>query len=167
MGGPAVFSIAFTEADLAAFCAQWERADGASLDPRFQLYVRRYSDWWERRGRHMPTLSRPEHPGVSVWIETPLGIMTHLLTDEEQDRHPSRAEDIWANACQQWPELQSLQLEDLRYGEVARGYKGEPPWVLLWNAPYMLLASNRSEDIWQDIVEWLRLPEGTHVTSEI
>lgn len=66
MGGPSSLRIAFTDADLATFCAQWERLDGTRLDPRFQCGIYADVDWWRLHGHFMPTFTRPEGPEVSV-----------------------------------------------------------------------------------------------------
>ena len=50
-GGPTSLRIAFTPADLAIFCEQWENTDGGSLDPRFQCCIHPYADWLENDGK--------------------------------------------------------------------------------------------------------------------
>lgn len=166
-GGPTSLRIAFTDADLATFCAQWENADGTSLDSRFQCCIRPYADWWEKRGKFMPTLERPEKPGASVWIETPLGILNHVLTDTDVLYHPANARNLWANACDQWPELKTLDLENLRHGLVGKYDSPESPWVLLWNRPFGEMFKNKDIDAyWRSVADWLRLPPDTEIGSE-
>ncbi len=166
VGGPMSLRIAFTPADLEIFCKRWENTDGGSLDPRFQCSLHPYVDWWEKHGRYMPTLARPEGLGVSVWIETSLGILSHVLPDPEANYHPAKAADLWANACQQWPELKAQSLDDLRYGCVVRTVAPTAPWLLLWNAPYTMLRNLRNDECWRAVADWLRLPADTDIGSE-
>lgn len=168
MGGPCTLRIAFTEKDLAAFCAGWERADGQSLDPRFQCCQLAYADWLEQYGQYVPTLERPSAPGVSVWIDTPLGILSHVLHDAQANAHPAHPKDLWFHACQQWPQLQHLDLDDLNFGKVVR-YVPPTNWCLLWNAPFMSMSAFRGEErdaLWRSVADWLRLPPETDIGSE-
>lgn len=163
-GGPTSLRIAFTAADLERFCAQWETADGQSIDPRFQCYQYPYQAWWDKHGHYQPTLAQPEAPGVSVWIECPLGILSHVLPPGSAQQHPAAALDLWANACQHWPELQAHNLDDLNFGKVV--HIGEPrKWVLLWNAPFNSLF-NLKDSHWRALADWLRLPADVEIGSE-
>jgi hypothetical protein len=166
MGGPNSLRIAFTDEDLKAFCAKWEDADGKSLDPRFQCCVTLYADWWKQYGHYSPTFLKPKKAGVSVWIETPLGILSHVITDTEITSHPATARDIWANACQQWPELQTLNLEDLRYGCVAQTPECTTPWTFMWNFPFRKSFQTPEKASWLPILDWLCLPPDTETGSE-
>ena len=80
-GGPIGLRIAFTDADLQRFCQVWEDAQGQSINPRFQCYQYAYQNWWNKYGHYQPTLAQPQGPGVSVWIESPLGTINHVLPE--------------------------------------------------------------------------------------
>jgi len=173
-GGPISLRIAFTDTDLQRFCQIWETPDGKSLDPRFQCYQHSYQAWWNKHGRYQPTLAQPQGPGVSVWIATPIGILCHVLTDPTLTRHPATARDLWVHAQEQWPELASLNLEDLRYGRVIRKtrrfrHRPSSEWLLIWNAPFKDLLEqdeDKRQHHWRNVIDWLRLPEDTETNSE-
>lgn len=167
-GGPSCLRIAFTPMDLKRFCDEWEYTDGSSKDPRFQCCMYPYQAWWEKHGHYCPTAERPSEPGVSVWIESPLGILSHVICDRETRSHPATARDLWANACQQWPQLRDIDFNQLHYGQVVR--MSEPDqWLLTWNesiASMMSEPSRRTEADWRKVADWLRLPHNTPMTSE-
>ena len=164
VGGPVGLRIAFTDDDLQRFCQRWETPDGQSIDPRFQCYQYPYDRWWAKRGHYVPTLDQPSSLGAALWVETPLGVVSHVLPAEHN--HPANVRDIWANACQQWPELQALDLEQLAYGKVVYSTHRKQ-WLLLWNAP---LSEDWSEsekpERWRTVVDWLRLPADAKMASE-
>lgn len=84
MGGPAALRVDFSEQGLAVFCARWENPEtGLSLDPRFQCFLMPYADWLAEHGHFVPTLDKPGHVGLAVWIDTPLGVLTHVLPLEQ------------------------------------------------------------------------------------
>jgi len=66
-------------------------------------------------------LSKPEHVGPAVWIDTPLGLLTHVLSPQEAEqvkRHPARYRDLWMHAVKLWPSLLALDADALTYGYV-------------------------------------------------
>ena len=166
-GGPSALRIAFTQADLQRFCDEWEYPDGSSKDPRFQCCLHPYQTWWDERGHYMPTLQRPASPGVSVWIESPLGMLCHVLTDDKATSHPASARDLWANACQQWPELQKVELHDIAHGQVLH-LKDRRHWLMLWNDSFanMMSHQRKTEADWRRLADWLRLPQDAEIGSE-
>jgi hypothetical protein len=166
MGGPLSLRVAFTDADLKTFTEQWETPDGKSIDPRFQCYLNPYQDWYDKYGCIAPTFEQPAAPGVAVWIETPMGILSHVFADEMADVHPAKAKDLWCNACLLWPQLQAYELDDLCFGYVyKRRAKFAGQWMLLWNQSYRPGESFDGKD-WTPILEWLRLPLNTETGSE-
>lgn len=163
-GGPAMLRIAFTDADLKKFCEVWETPDGTSIDPRFQCYLSPYQNWWDKHGQYVPTLAQPSHAGISSWIQTPLGTLNHVLPPDGRLKHPANVRDLWANACQQWPELAKLNLDDLNHGHVA--YAAETnKWYLSWNAPFSHHECPPPQH-WRALADWLRLPADTDIGSE-
>lgn len=167
-GGPVYLRIAFIDADLATFSAQWENAEGFSLDPRFQCCIFSYDEWWAQHGHYTPTFLRPDAAGVSVWIETPQGILCHVVDEgSDKTRHPATARTLWANACKQWPELKTLKLENLRCGEVIQASRESNPWSVIWSQSLsqLRLQDEESENL-QSILTWLRLPLDTKTYSD-
>ena len=168
VGGPTGLRIAFTQADLQRFCQIWETPDGMSRDPRFQCYQYSYQEWWSQHGHYQPTLAQPQAPGISVWIETPLGIVSHVMPADDITSHPATVRDLWANAQCQWPRLQAVQLDDLNHGRVM-WLPGESQWLLLWNAPFnsgLHRSSAAADAHWRQTADWLRLPLQTQICSE-
>ncbi len=164
-GGPIGLRIAFTDADLQRFCQLWEDAQGQSIDPRFQCYQYAYQNWWNKYGHYQPTLAQPQGPGASVWIESPLGTINHVLPAGQANHHPATVRDLWANACLQWPQLLALELDDLHHGQVLFDRHRER-WMLLWNEPFANAASPHTEEHWRALADWLQLPPETHIGSE-
>lgn len=166
-GGPTALRIAFTEPDLQRFCKQWEHPDGKSKDPRFQCCIHPFQRWWNQHGHYMPTMQQPNGPGVSVWIESPLGMLCNVLDDAQVESHPASALDLWANACQQWPALQDVNFNDLHHGQVLK-LKEPGQWLMLWNESFASMASQggRTDADWRQVADWLRLPKDSRIASE-
>lgn len=164
-GAPRNLSINFSDVDLIKFFEKWLTLDGQSKDPRFICRFYSYSQWWQKHGHYMPTLAKPSRPNVSLWIETPLGILSHVISDKGLSRHPSTVEDIWANACKKWPQLQQHKLKNLRHGNVDITSKNPVRWSLVWEAPYELWPDTSSKASWDSILDWLCLPENTPLNS--
>ena len=168
MGGPLSLGIHFTDADLQRFSQIWETPDGQSRDPRFQCYQMPYQVWWQECGHFQPTLAQPDGPGVSIWIETPLGILSHVLTEESVDVHPGNEKTLWVNACAQWPQLQAYSFDDMNFGEVIRTPR-DTPWSLHWYAPVEFMHKHDHawrERHWRTVADWLCLPPDADVTSK-
>lgn len=165
-GGPIELRIAFTDADLQQFCQRWETPDGDSNDPRFQCYQYAYQSWWNKHGHYQPTLEQPNILGPSVWVETPLGILSHVLPIEQGNYHPATVRDIWANACEQWPELKTLDLDNLGHGQTLWS-EHVNKWLLLWNAPFHELCEvSDKPERWRKVADWLKLPADAEIGSE-
>lgn len=162
-GGPITLRVAFTEVDLQRFCAQWETPIGLSVDPRFQCNEYPYLTWLGQHGHFSPTVERPHDPGVSVWIESPLGILNHVLPPEH-NLHPATARDLWVNACQLLPGLQAHDLDELNVGRVCWD-SAQPNYTLLWNAPFPG-PIEIVESHWRGVADWLRLPPDANIGSE-
>lgn len=166
VGGPIELRIAFTDDDLQQFCQRWETPDGKSNDPRFQCYQYSYLAWWNKRGHYQPTLERPNILGPSVWVVTPLGILSHVLSIEQGHYHSATVRDIWANACEQWPEFKPMNLDDLSHGQVVWSEHANK-WLLLWNAPFSeLWEFAEKTERWRKVADWLGLPSDSEIASE-
>ena len=168
VGGPISLRIALTDSDLQRFCQIWETPDGKSIDPRFQCYQHAYQQWWEERGHFAPTQEQPLEPGVAVWIDSPIGILSHVLTDDSADMHPGNERNLWANACAKWPQLQGIDLDDLCHGQVMRGQR-DHGWMMLWDAPFDLLCKEDPAQLdqrWHHIADWLGLASDTVFASK-
>lgn len=167
MGGPVSLRVDFSEQALAVFCARWEAPDtGKSLDPRFQCFVMPYAPWFAKHGHYVPTLDKPAHPGPAVWIDTPLGLLTHVLSPQEAEQspqHPAHYRDLWMHAVKLWPTLQALDADDLTYGRVSAS-DSEPSgwWVDYCESFRQPLDDARKAEI----LAWLGLPADTRMFSE-
>lgn len=164
-GAPRNLSINFSDGDLIKFFEKWLTLDGQSKDPSFICRFYSYTQWWEKHGHFMPTFEKPLKPNVSLWIETPLGILSHVITDEVLSRHPSTVEDLWANARKKWPQLESFRLKDLRNGSIDIMSINPIKWNLVWEAPKRLGPTDKNNASWNSILDWLCLPQDTPVNS--
>lgn len=164
-GVPSNLSLTFGDGDLVKFFQHWLTADGQSKDARFICRFYSFRQWWEKHGHYMPTLAKPLAPNVSLWIESRLGILSHAVTGTDLTLHPSTVEDLWANACEKWPPLRSLQLENLRRGSVDKTSQNPIQWCLIWEAPYKSFPDPENHATWHSILEWLCLPPDTPTHS--
>lgn len=159
-------SVNFAEGDLLKFFKKWLTPKGRSRDRRFQSVFYSYRHWWEKNRHFIPTLDKPEKAGVCIWIESPIGILSHTLMDPKQTQHPSTPKDIWANACEQWPQLRAFKLEQLRHGVVDRIATRPVRWSFIWNAPAQLWEISSNPKGWKKMLQWLCLPPDTSVDSQ-
>lgn len=164
-GVPSNLSLNFAEGDLVKFFQHWLTPNGQSKDPRFICRFYSYSQWWEQHGHYTPTLAKPLAPNVALWIESPLGILSHCVTDTDLTQHPSTVEDLWANACEKWPHLQGLKLVDLRRGSVDKTSQNPMRWCFIWEAPSTLCPDPDNPATWHSIMNWLCLPPDTPIHS--
>lgn len=172
-GSSADVRIDFTDEGLARFHARWEDSDGKSLDPRFQCYLIPYLDWFEKHGRFKPTNVEPSSPGITVWIDTPLGFIYNMASpedviggkvDSEVIVHPAHPRDLWTHAVQQWPELRNIDIDDLPYGTIYFDSRDR-----IWNAPYSARPSGKfrfDSQRQKELLRFFKLPENTDVFSE-
>lgn len=152
----------FSEADLQKFCARWETPDGTSIDPRFQCYLNPYVPWFERYAKFQPALARPDALGIAIWIDTPIGIMHHLIPLEDAkkeplERHPGNKRNLWMHATALWPELQTLNVEKLLCGEIRAPEEIRERWCVIYQDdpfnPSMTEAKKAA------LIDWFRLPK--------
>jgi hypothetical protein len=163
-GSPTGLSVDFADGDLLKFFKKWLTRGGISKDPRFKCVFYSYQHWWTHHGHFMPTLERPKETGVSVWIESPIGILSHTIVDARLSRHPSTPQNIWLNACEQWPQLRKLKLEQLSHGAVDQSPRTPGRWSLICDAPDKGHSSNPKT--WKPLLKWLRLPANTEIYSD-
>ncbi|PVE40987.1 hypothetical protein [Limnohabitans planktonicus] len=167
MGGPVGLRIDFSEQGLAAFCERWEEpATGKSLDPRFQCFLMPYANWFAKHGHFVPTLNKPEHVGPAVWIDTPLGLLTHVLSPQvakQTPEHPAHYLDLWMHAVKLWPALQALDADALTYGRVLSSPEEPSGWWVMYSDVYSTSfdAVRKAE-----VLAWLGLPADTRMVSE-
>jgi len=113
----------FEGSDLQIFCKHWETPEGKSLDPRFQCYVNSYQNWVNILSQYTPQRLKPVDKGISIWWDTPIGIIYHQIGHEVAREknlvvHPSNAKDLWFLAIQSWPELALFNIDELIYGQI-------------------------------------------------
>ena len=114
----------FTPEGLQQFCDRWE-VDNASVDSRFQCYIRPYQEWFQEHGRFVPTMAKPNGIGLNVWWHTPKGVIHHQLDMEDAtakglSRHPADSRDIWMHVVDMWPEIAKLDPQQLTYGRTGK-----------------------------------------------
>ena len=167
VGGPVGLRIDFSEQGLAAFSERWEEpATGNSLDPRFQCFLMPYANWFAKHGHFVPSLSKPEHVGPAVWIDTPLGLLTHVLSPQEAEQtpqHPAYYLDLWMHAVKLWPALRALDANELTYGRVLISQDEPSGWWVMYSDVY-----SESFDAMRkaEVLAWLGLPAETRMVSE-
>lgn len=167
MGGPVGLRIDFSGQGLAAFCARWEEpATGKSIDPRFQCFVMPYAKWFAKHGHFVPSLSKPEHVGPAVWIDTPLGLLAHVLSPQEAEQtseHPAHYLDLWMHAVKLWPALEALDANELIHGRVLIRPDEPSGWGVMYSDVYSISfnAVRKAE-----VLAWLGLPANTRMVSE-
>ena len=113
----------FEESDLQIFCKHWETPEGQSLDPRFQCFIKSYQDWINIISQYTPERSKPIDNGISIWWDTPIGIIYHQISHEVASKknlvvHPLNEKDLWFLAIQRWPELAVFNIDELIYGQI-------------------------------------------------
>ena len=166
VGGPLSLRVEFSDADLSAFCAQWETPAGKSLDPRFQCYVMPFERWFATYGHFVPTLDKPTDRGVALWIDTPLGLLTHVLPHDpaaELASHPGHYLDLWMHAVKLWPELAGLEADNLVHGWVYRTQSVASGWALVYSDRF---DAPLQPDRQAEILAWLGFPADTVMVSE-
>lgn len=158
----------FSEADLTTFCARWETPEGKSVDRRFQCYLMPYQTWFEKHGHFVPTNERPTGLGLTLWWDTPIGIIHHQVSMEEAvtrnlRSHPGKPADLWMHAIRLWPELASVDATVQTYGWVEPTEPDEGG-----NVRWILLIDNfpgYPKDRKEVLREWFGLPEETLIRS--
>ncbi len=156
--------VEFSESDLAVFCARWEDAEGGSLDPRFQCFLWPYSYWFEKAKKYIPTKRRPVKPGLAKWLSTPTGFIYHQFSLKDAAKkklvlgHPATVEDLWFQAQQLWPELASLNLSELTYGDIRQNSNGR--WRVFYSDDFQNKFSRKRQ---KALLEWFKLPADTKV----
>lgn len=166
VGGPVGLRVDFTDADLAAFCAQWETPAGKSLDPRFQCYLMPYERWHAKYGHFVPSLDKPTHRGPALWIDTPLGVLTHVVADDpesEVTRHPGHYLDLWMHAVKLWPKLATLDADDLVHGWVYRTKDEAAVWMVVYSDSFRAPLQPERQ---AEILAWLGFPADAQMVSE-
>ena len=167
MGGPVALRVDFSEQGLEAFCARWENPEtGESLDPRFQCYLMPYADWLAEHGHFVPTLDKPEHVGPAVWIDTPLGVLTHVLPPEQAAQaaaHPAYYRDLWMHAVKLWPALQALDVHKLVHGRVLFWAHDPSAWWVEYADDFEQPLQDARK---REILAWLGLPADTRMVHE-
>ena len=159
----------FSEADLAAFCAHWENADGGSLDPRFQCYVMPYQPWFERISQYAPAIEQPAEPGLTRWWDTPIGFVYHQISLEEAaqmelERHPVNARDLWFNFSRLMPELASLDPSKLTHGDICKRSDGR--WIVVYSTDVFSEQDRFSTERQSELRNWFRLPADTEMCED-
>lgn len=164
-GGPTMLRIDFWQGDLERFLETWETRDGLTKDPRFQCCLLSYDEWLQEYSGYIPTLERPSSPGVALWIETPLGTISHVdTTSPRLKHHPTNYETFWMHAREIWAELENSEITDHHYGSVIYSPQRDE-YTLLWNAAVGSEPSNQDER-WLKIAQWLRLPPSSKIAQE-
>lgn len=163
-GGPTMLRIDFQQEDLETFLKTWENPDGMSKDPRFQCCLLSYDEWYLEYGRYFPTLESPTSPGVALWVETPLGTISHVIANPDLKHHPTNYENFWMHARKLWVDLENSELTDHHYGSVIYSPQRNE-YTLLWNAAVGSEPSNKVER-WLKIAQWLRLPPSSKIAQE-
>jgi hypothetical protein len=163
-GGPKMLRIDFSNEDLKIFMDTWKEIDGQSVDPRFQCCLLSYSEWLSTQKKYSPTFERPKAPGVGLWIETKMGILAHVIEGHVLRQHPSSYENLWHLACLTWPELKVSAISNHHHGSVIWS-QHEDQYCLLVNSAKSGGPSNLMKK-WQQIGQWLMLPQGFKVEQE-
>lgn len=151
-GGVMGLRVDFSEEGLKSFCDRWENADGQSLDKRFQCFLLQYKTWLEKSGRYMPIRDQPEGPGLTMWIDTPLGFIYHQISATEAkilkgQMHPANWRDLFWQAQKLWPELEGVETHALTYGNICQEEENGP-WVVWYSdEPSNPFAKSRKEDL--------------------
>lgn len=159
----------FSQEGLAKFCARWETADGTSLDKRFQCYLMPYQSWYDKHGRFVPVREEPAGMGVTVWIDTPIGIIYHQIDPGPADygagiTHPANARDLWMHAVHLWPELAQVELDKLDTGEIFRTAGHNGTWIATFNAGLDFARANQDiEDRKKAVRSWFRIPDNIEI----
>jgi hypothetical protein len=158
----------FSEADLAIFCARWETPKGKSLDKRFQCYQSLYQSWFKKYGSFVPTNEAPGRLGLTVWWDTPMGLIYHQIGMEDANArdlfcHPADPQDIWIHAIQLWPALAGIDSGELISGRIQPIASGSQEWCVIYNDdPFTPISDARKSEI----LEWFGLPKGTRIENE-
>ncbi len=135
-GGVMGLRIDFSEVGLKKFCDRWENAKGESLDKRFQCFLLQYKTWLENSERYVPTRDRPDGPGLTLWIDTPLGFIYHQVSATDAKKlkgkmHPASWRDMFWHAQKLWPELEGVDTDKLTYGNICQEENGT--WVVWYS----------------------------------
>ena len=159
----------FSEADLAAFCARWENADGGSLDPRFQCYYMPYQPWFEKISQYAPTIERPAEAGLARWWDTPIGFVYHQISLEEAaqkelTRHPGNARDLWFNFSRLMPELASLNPSELTHGDICKNSDGR--WMVIYSNDVFSDQDRFTTERQNALRDWFRLPADAEMCED-
>lgn len=155
----------FSTAGLAKWCARWETAEGKSVDERFQCFLMPYQVWYDKHGRFVPVREEPAGLGVTVWIDTPIGIIYHQLDSEHAGSdlgttHPANARDLWMHAVRLWPELAQVALDKLDSGEIFRTAGTNGKWIATFDAGFGFTRSNEEiENRKQAVRAWFKIPD--------
>jgi hypothetical protein len=123
--------IVFTEADLLTYCEHWETPEGKCKDPRFQCFIKPYQKWFDEISQYAPQRAKPQGIGLAIWWNTPMGFIYHQINQELANerkliRHPLQPHDLWFLAVRAWPELASLNPDELIYGDNSFNAKNVP-----------------------------------------
>ena len=129
--------IDFSEEGLKKFCDRWENAEGKSLDKRFQCFLLQYKTWLEKSERYIPIRDQPEGPGITLWVDTPLGFIYHQISAKEakqlkSQKHPANWRDLFWHAQKLWPELEGVATDKLTYGNICQEEENET-WVVWYS----------------------------------
>ena len=119
-----------------------------------------YKTWFEKHGYFVPTLDRPVGLGPTVWWDTPIGFVYHQIAADEltESTHPGHAEDIWMHAVRLWPELASLEADNLTHGSIFKDSDGN--WVAMFSdRPWAGSEFSRQGELRQ----WFHLPEDAKI----
>jgi len=165
-GRPSCLSIDFSGHDLQRFFEKWLTPDGRSKNPKFECQYYSYQYWWDHHGHHTPTLERPRRAGVSIWIDSSIGLLHHTISETNLKIHPSTQQNIWRNACEKWPQLRKFKLEQFRRGFVNRDTKDPAAWAMIWDAPPHLWADSLKPETWKPMLKWLHLPADTQINVD-
>lgn len=163
-GGPTMLRIDFRQGDLERFLKTWETRDGLSKDPRFQCCLLSYDEWFQEYSGYIPTLGRPSSPGVALWVETPLGTISHVVANPGLKHHPTNYANFWKHAREIWADMENTELVDHHHGSVIYSPQREE-YTLLWNAAVDSEPVSQVER-WLRIAQWLRLPPSSKIAQE-
>ena len=129
-GGPCFPTIAMSDAEVLKFSDRWEDADGKSLDPCWQCYQRRYTDWLETFDRIEVFKGRPPKGAQYRWLLCDAGL--YWLKGRYKDTDTSYREfpgepciDDWWWACRKFPEIQAATFEPFLMSYDCLGVNGE------------------------------------------
>ena len=158
--------IDFSEDGLRQFCDRWEMPDGASVDGRFQCYLVPYQVWLEKHCHYMPSNLQPTYIGITVWIDTPIGILYHQLDEASiENNHPAKARDLWMNAGQMWPELKDVNFDDLPYGKIVRTLD-KTSWIVIYSDINLRSGLEFTDERKAALREWFNLPKDIKMKGE-